>query len=139
MLHQETNEYGVISVDNTFLNQLIKESLKPFEGKVWNAHYKGKSSDFMIKLGNIDGLADREVRESERGVYIKVYLLVKFGVSMSAVSSALISNISEVLENDLELQIDNIEVVITGVIMSKGTVKRDIVYSYRNDESKENN
>ena len=131
MLYQETNEYGVISIDNTFLNQIIRESLKPYEGKAWKANYKGKSSDIFIKLGQIEALADQEIKESERGIYIKIYLIVKFGISLGAVTGAIINNIADVLKNDLELEIDDIEVVITAMMMNKNIVKRDIVYSYR--------
>ena len=134
MLHQETNEYGVITVDNAFLNQLIKESLKPYEGKVWKANYKGGSHDFMIKLGNYDSLSEMDLKETEAGVYIRIYLLVKFGVSMGTVAKALIDNISDSLENDFDLKIDNIEIVITGIIMKKGIAKRNVVYKYKHDE-----
>ena len=138
MLYQETNEYGVISIDNTFLNQIIKESLKPYEGKAWKANYKGKSSDFFIKIGNIDALADQEIKESEKGIYIKIYLIVKFGISMGSVSKAIIDNITDVLINDLELKVDDIEVVITAMMMNKNIVKRNIVYNYRkHDEEKQ--
>ena len=54
MLYQETNDYGVITIDDSFLNQLIKDSLRPYEGKVFRANYKGGSQAFMIKLGMID-------------------------------------------------------------------------------------
>ena len=116
MLHQETNEYGVITVDNTFLNQLIKESLAPYEGKVWKANYKSKSQNFLIKLGNFDALSEMEVKTTEKGIYIRIYLMTKFGVSLGTVSGALIDNIADSLENDLELTVDNIEVVISGII-----------------------
>ena len=138
MLHQETNEYGVISIDNTFLNQIIRESLKPYEGKAWKANYKGKTSDIFIKLGNMDALADQVIKESDKGIYIKVYLIVKFGVSLGAVTGSIINNLADVLENDLELKVDNIDIVITAMMMNKNVVKRDIVYSYKDhDEEKQ--
>ena len=139
MLYQKTNEYGVISVDNTFLNQLIKEALKPFEGRAWKANYKGRSQDFLIKLGNFDALSEQVIKESENGVYIRIYLIVRFGISLGAVSSAIIDSLADVLSNDLDAKIDDIEVVISGMIMTKGIVKREIVYSYKhkNDEQGE--
>ncbi len=139
MLYQKTNEYGVISVDNTFLNQLIKEALKPFEGRAWKANYKGRSQDFLIKLGNFDALSEQVIKESENGVYIRIYLIVRFGISLGAVTSAIIDSLADVLSNDLDAKIDDIEVVISGMIMTKGIVKREIVYSYKqkNDEQGE--
>ena len=134
MLHQEVNDFGVITIDNTFLNQLIRDSLKPFEGKVWRANYKGKGQDFLIKLGNYDALSELIVNESEKGVFIRIYLLAKFGVSLGSVADSLIDNISDVLKNDLGLKIDNIEVVFTGLIMKKGIAKRQIVYQYNYNE-----
>ena len=133
MLYQKTNEYGVISVDNTFLNQIIKDALKPYEGKAWKANYKGRSQDFLIKLGNFDMLSEQVVKETEKGIYIKVYLMVKFGTSMGAVSRAVINDLTDVLSNDLDLEIDDIEVVISGMIMTKGIVKRNIIYRYKDN------
>ena len=137
MLHQETNDYGVITVDNTFLSQLVRESLKPYEGKVWKANYKGKSSDFMIKLGNMDALAEQELRESEKGIYVKIYLIVRFGQSMSTIANKLINDIADTVINDLEAKIDNIEVMISGVMMKKGVVKRNLVYTYKKHAEEE--
>ncbi len=138
MLHQETNEYGVITVDNAFLNQLIKDSLKPFEGRVWKANYKGKSQDFLIKLGNYDALSEQVVKETEKGIYIRIYLLIKFGLSMGTMSKSIIDNIADTLTNDLGLNIDDIEVVITGMIMTKGIAKRNVVYKYSNNAKSSN-
>ena len=137
MLYQETNDYGVISIDNTFLNQIIKEALKPYEKKAWKAHYKGKTSDFLIKLGNIDALAEQEIKQTEKGIYIKTYLIVKFGSSLGTIAGAVINEIADVLGNDLELEIDDIVVEISGLKMEKGIVKRSVVYSYRQDGSEE--
>ena len=134
MLHQETNEYGVITIDNNYLNQLINESLKPYEGKVFKAHYKGGSQNFLIRLGNFDALSEIIASESEKGVYVKIYLMVKFGISMGTMANAVIQNIADAVTNDLGLTIDDIIVEITGMIMSKGIVKRNIVYRYGSDE-----
>ena len=135
MLHQRTNEYGVITVDNAFLNQLIKESLKPYEGRVWKANYKGRSQDFMIKLGNMDALSELTVKQTDKGIFIRVPLLIRFGLSMGDLAHAVIHNISDALVNDLELEIDDIEVCITGMIMQKGIAKRNVTYRYRNNGS----
>ncbi len=130
MLHQETNEYGVISIDNTFLNQLIKDSLRDYEGKAWSANYKGRSQDFLVRLGTFDALSEIKASESERGIKIRIPLMVKFGLSMSTLADHVIKYIVDTLKNDLGLKIDEIEIIITGMIMSKGIAKRSVVFRY---------
>lgn len=127
MLYQERNNYGVISVDDTFINKLVKDILKPFDGKVWVANYKGRQQNFIIKLGNTESLAEIEVEQRESGVFVRVYIMTRFGVSIGQISKTLINGIYSSLHDDLELEIDNIEIVLTGVISSKGIAKRNAV------------
>ncbi len=132
MIYQEKNEFGVITVDDAFLNQLIKESLHPFEGKVWLANYKGRSSNFAVKLGNIDSLAEKTVKTTEEGLYIKLFLLVKFGVSIREVCSSIFQSLSAAIEEDLELTVDDFVIEITGVWAKNGIGKRNMIISYKN-------
>ncbi len=137
MIYQEKNEFGVITVDDAFLNQLIKESLKAYEGKAWLANYKGKSSNFAIKLGNIDSLAEKKVKTTEQGLYIKLYLMVKFGVSIKEVCGHIFDTLSAAIEEDLELTVDDFVVEITGVWAKNGIGKRSMIVSYKNKVEEE--
>jgi len=118
MLTQYENEYGVISLDEGLVYQLISDSLKPWEGKARIA-------------------GDREVRLSENGIYIFVPLGLKFGSSISEISRSVIAYIADAVANSLELPIDDIVVKIAQISTSKTTVKKGIKISYSGREDEE--
>lgn len=132
ILHQENNEYGVISIDNNIIIQSIKDTIKSFDGKVWLANYKGKQNDFLVKLGNFDSLSQIDLSEGPDGIYVRVYIITRFGMSISTVVNELFHVLSNILSEDLELRIDDIVVELTGVVSSKGIKERSIEYSFKN-------
>ena len=130
MLTRVTNEKGVISFDEAVIDQIVQEAMRPYKGSAWLAHYKGASSDWMILLGNYESMAEKQVQMTERGVFVRLYLLIKIGTSISEVSKSLCTFIANVITEQLQLKLDNVEVVVTGMV-SKNAVKRDIRYDYR--------
>ncbi len=130
MLTRVTNEKGVISFDEAVIDQIVQEAMRPYKGRAWLAHYKGASSDWMILLGNYESMAEKQVLMTERGIFVRLYLLIKIGTSISEVSKSLCRFIADVITYQLQLRLDNVEVVVTGMV-SKNAVKRDIRYDYR--------
>ena len=130
MLTRVSNEKGIISYDEALIDQIVQEALRPYKGSVWLARYKGPSSDWMILLGNYESMAEKKVQMTDRGVFVRLYLLIKIGTSISEVSKSICSFIAQVSTGQLQLPLDNVEVVVTGMV-SKNAVKRDIRYDYR--------
>ena len=134
MLTRINNEKGIISFDETLIDQTVQEALRPFRGSVWLANYKGPSSDWMILLGNYESMAEKRVSMSDKGVFVRLYLLIRIGTSISEVANSLCSFIADVITGQLQLPLDNVEVVVTGMV-SKNAVKRDIRFDYRSLEA----
>ena len=130
MLTRVNNEKGIISYDEALIDQIVQEALRPYKGQVWLAHYKGSSSDLTILLGSYESLAEKLVKMTERGVFVRLYLLIKIGTSISEASRSICFFVADAIRNQLQLPLDNVEIVVSGMV-SKNAVKRDIRFDYR--------
>jgi len=130
MLHTEINPFGAISVDRAVIDGWIDQIFKKTADRAWLAHYKGGVSDVMIRIGNFDALAEKVVEMTDRGLYIRLYIILRFGCSISETSAEIMDRLAYYLTEYLELPIDNIEIVVTGVA-SKNIAKRHVVTDYR--------
>ena len=123
-------EYGVVSYGNPLFYKTIDDALAPFKGEVFLANYRGAFMDALVEAKQFTWLAERHVSASSKGVFIKIFVMIKFGVSISKTTSAILNSIASELTSIYELPIDDIEIVVTGVI-SKKVAKRDIHIRYR--------
>ncbi|MBR0139559.1 MAG: Asp23/Gls24 family envelope stress response protein [Firmicutes bacterium] len=130
MLAKENNENGLISLNSILLEQIIHKALEPYKGKVWLANYKGSASDTLFKLGGFDALAEKEVVNDEKGLYVKLYLVLSFGTSIGSTCRDIIFSIDEAAGSMLQLKVWDVAVQVTGVY-SKKIAQRDISYSLR--------
>ena len=63
-------------------------------------------------------------------MFIRLYLMLRFGTSIETSARSIITSIAGDITECLDLPIDDIQLVITGLISEK-VAKRDIVISYR--------
>lgn len=130
MLHREVNKMGAITINRAVVDEMIADAFEPYKDKAWLAHYKGTVSDVRIRMGNYDALADKVVKMTDKGIFIRLYVLLRFGASINEVTAGIMENLASSLMQYLELPINNIEVVVTGML-SKNVVRRDIHMDYR--------
>ena len=130
MLYREVNKIGAISINRAIVDEMITDALAPYHDKVWLANYKGTVSDVKIRLGNFDSLAEKVVKMNEKGLFIRLYILLRFGSSINEITAGIMDNLAFSLIEYLELPIDNIEIIVTGML-SKNVVKRNIRMDYR--------
>ena len=85
-------------------------------------------------LGNLGALAEKEIRLTEEGkVYVKVYLVIRIGTSIKDAARSIIDSEARGVIQQLRLELDDVCVVVTGMLSPKGKVaKRNIVISYKN-------
>ena len=84
----------------------------------------------MIRLRNYDALAEKVVKMTEKGLFIRLYIMLRFGSSIGEVTTRIMDRLAFSLMTYLELPIDNIEVIVTGMV-SKNVAKRNIRTDYR--------
>ncbi|MDD3537212.1 MAG: hypothetical protein PHH65_02990 [Eubacteriales bacterium] len=130
MLYREVNTIGAVSINHSVVDELIADAFQPYEKKAWLANYKGGVSDVMIRIRNFDALAEKVVTMSEKGIFIRLYIMLRFGSSIADVTGGIMDRLAFSLMEYLELPIDNIEIVVTGML-SKNVARRNIRTDYR--------
>jgi len=129
MFYQKKNQYGVISVDDTIIKQIIETSVKSFNGKVLLSNKKGQIFDSVKIWGVNDSNNYFDFNDSEKGYEVNLYIIVKFGFSLTVATNTIINNLYNCINGDLGLYIQNINVIVKGIQTNKAISKRNLVYS----------
>ena len=111
MLTQIENSKGIISYDNSLMEQLIADALKPYHG--------------CCKL-----IKKSWVMKPE-GVEVELVCHLKFGTSISGFSHDVMRFIAEMIESHLELTLYKVRLSIPA-IYSKKTVPRKLYFELNN-------
>ena len=119
MIIRLTNKQGAISFNGILIDQIIAGAMKPWERRVFLAQYKGRQSDKAVKAGNFDSLDRRNVMTTEKGVFIRLYVMMRFGTSIGGAASDIIRKIAGGIRSCLNIPVDEIEVIVTGLISEK--------------------
>ncbi|MEL7655555.1 MAG: Asp23/Gls24 family envelope stress response protein [Bacillota bacterium] len=126
MLYKLEMKDGDISVDKAVVGRIIAEAIEQFKGKVLISNHKGKAvSGFAAKIGVVDDYSSMEINLGKNGLDIRFYILIRFGTSINRVTEELIKAIKKNTEEIIDLDVNSIAVVVTGMI-SKQTVRRNI-------------
>ena len=116
MLSKETNELGVITLNEALVNQLLSEAIKPWESK---ARYVG----------------ERQIRFGDDGLYVYAALSLRIGSSITEIAGGILNYMTEAAANCLELSIEDIIIEVVQMTTSRNAVKREIRFSYRGSEN----
>ncbi|MBR5926349.1 MAG: hypothetical protein IKZ78_03205 [Firmicutes bacterium] len=111
MLTQIENSKGIISYDNSLMEQLIADSLRPYHGS-----YKLIKKSWAMK---------------PEGVEVELVCHLKFGTSISGFSYDVMHYLAEMIESHLELTVYRIALSIPA-IYSKKTVQRKLNFELNN-------
>ena len=131
MLTRTENQYGKISLDKTLVYQILQNAMEPWAGKAWIANYKGQQSDAAVLLGSLYTLYEVHMEMRKRGLFLRVYLMIRFGESISEICRNICQTIVDDTKALLGLDVDDVELVVTAVL-SKRASQREIVFTYRN-------
>ena len=125
MIYQKDTNIGQISVAKNVVTEIIYKAVRVFGNNVVVDNYAKSSNKLYYKMsGGADSNAI-EITNSESGIAIKIYIMVKFGTSISKVSKLIISEVNEGFEKTFGMKPSSTEVIITGVF-SKNVVRRNI-------------
>ena len=124
---------GEIRIPNNIINRIITESVDSCEGKAVIHKYKGKYKNMFPDIASKMNLYDEEaggieVTETESGMEIKVYVVIRFGNSIKNVTENIIDSIYENMEKIMGIRPAKVTVVVTGTL-SKNIAKRHIEVS----------
>ena len=121
---------GKIHFSSNIINKIVDKAVEDCDGKVILHNYKGGIMDVMPGWASKMNLYDEsvssvEVRNVTGGYIVKLYVMIKFGTSIKAVTTKILDSIYENTDKILGQKPKHVNVVITGVV-SKNIAKRHI-------------
>ena len=125
MQYKEKTERGNIIIDKNVIASMVLNQVEQFGGKVIVSNYKANPLGVAVKKNLVNDINDVEVDYTQRGMEIKIYIMVKFGTSIGTVTNKIIESVYEDVKTCMGLEPNSISVVVTGII-SKNIAKRNI-------------
>ncbi len=125
MLYKEESQSGSIIIEKAVIAKIISESVAQFNGKVMISNYKSKATTFAVKFGVTDEINNMDISMGEKGLDIKIYIVVKFGTSIGMVTNTLINDIHSKVCKFTSIEPNSVAIVVTGMV-SKNIAKRNI-------------
>lgn len=126
MLYSEINGEGTVNISESVICQIIEETVQSeFAGRVWISNKKSQVSSFMTMLGAKEVTDDIEMYLENGQIYLKMFVILKFGISIKQTTSELIQRLKETIEENASMPVKEITLVVNGV-MSKQVARRNI-------------
>lgn len=124
---------GDIHFSSNIVNKIAEKAVESCGGKAMLHNYKSALKDVMPIMASKMNLYDEsvasvEVTNSDDGYSMKVYVVIKFGASIKAVTKEIIDSIYDNAEVIIGHKPEKVTVVVTGVV-SKNIAKRHIEVS----------
>ncbi len=112
-------DLGKITVPKAAVGKIIAHTVEQFEGKVIISNNKGKVPGFVSKIGGMDDSSSMEIALTEQGLDIRVFVVLRFGTSITSVTGRLVDKIHENIKEMTGVEPNSVVVVVTGVISKK--------------------
>ena len=121
-------DLGTITVTKWVIGKIILDVVEEFEGKVIISNYKGKVPGIVSKIGGMDEVNTMEINMTEQGLDIRVFVVLRFGTSITRATNLLMDKIYEKIKELTGIAPNSVAIVVTGMI-SKHIAPRHIEVS----------
>ena len=115
MITVET-EFGTITITKSVIGKIIADVVDEFEGKVIISNHKGKVPGIVSKIGGMDEINNMEINLTEQGLDIRVFVVLRFGTSITRVTNQLVDEIHRRIREMTAMEPNSVAVVVTGMI-----------------------
>lgn len=119
-MYTKTNEMGTIHISKNVIGNIVIDVTDKLNKKVLLCNSKGKAN-----FNEKKSMSFLEAEMNEEGLFIKIYILVQFGTSISAVAGQIIDSVKTMVKSTIGIEPETVSLSIKGVI-SKNVSKRDI-------------
>lgn len=128
-----SNELGQISFSKAAIFRICEDAVGSCDGNVriqnYKSRYTAKRPGILTAFSSSDeDYEDIELEETAEGIFITVYVVVRFGTSISTAANRIIDHIYAEMESLFGVRPACVTVIITGVA-SKTIAKRHIEYA----------
>lgn len=112
-------EMGRIELPKSVIGSIVMDVVDGFDGKVILSDSKGRVHKLAYKLGAMEEANNIEIEENEDSIDLRVYVILRFGVSIKETANQLINEIRSAIKEASGITVDNVSVVIKGMISKK--------------------
>ena len=121
MFRNIDTEYGSIGINKSIITQMVTDAVDAYSGKARLGNAKAVFNIFSNdESSNIDIVRDDE------GIYINIFLIIKFGTSISRVTNGIIDYIEKNIKVTFGDIPHKIRILVTGIESKQQVIKRDI-------------
>lgn len=121
MFRNIDTEYGSIGINKSIITQMVTDAVDAYSGKAWLGNAKAVFNIFSNdESSNIDIVWDDEK------IYINIFLIIKFGTSISRVTNGIIDYIEKNIKVTFGDVPSKIRILVTGIESKQQVIKRDI-------------
>ena len=121
MFRNIDTEYGSIGINKSIITQMVTDAVDAYSGKARLGNAKAVFNIFSNdESSNIDIVWDDE------GIYINIFLIIKFGTSISRVTNGIIDYIEKNIKVTFGDVPSKIRILVTGIESKQQVIKRDI-------------
>ena len=114
-------EYVSIGINKSIITQIVTDAVDAYSGKAWLGNAKAIFNIFSNdESSNIDIVWDDEE------IYINIFLIIKFGTSISRVTNGIIDYIEKNIKVTFGDVPSKIRILVTGIESKQQVIKRDI-------------
>lgn len=124
-MYSVETEIGTISITKNVIGKIITDAVDAFHGKVIISNHRGKIPRLVSKLGGMDETSNMEINFGEDGIDVRVFIVIRFGTSITMVTNQLVDEIHETISIMTGREPNSVAVVVSGII-SKNVAKRHI-------------
>lgn len=126
MFYKVETEYGTISITKTVIAKIITEAVDRLSGKVYICNQKGKIiNNLFSRLGYFDDASNIEINNGPSGLDIRLFIVVRFGTSITNVTNQLIDEIETNIKEFTSIELNSVSIVVAGT-MARQIKKRHI-------------
>ena len=119
-MYKRTTEIGSITLSKNVIGNIITDAISEMNGKLVLCNSKGKTG--MLEIKNMTFV---EISGENENPDIKIYVLVRFGTSISLITEMLIDAVKLRVRVVTGISPETVAVVVKGVF-SKNIAKRNI-------------
>lgn len=121
MFRNIDTEYGSIGINKNIITQMVTDAVDAYSGKARLGNAKAVFNIFSNdESSNIDIVWDDEE------IYINIFLIIKFGTSISRVTNGIIDYIEKNIKVTFGDIPHKIRILVTGIESKQQVIKRDI-------------
>jgi uncharacterized alkaline shock family protein YloU len=123
-------ERGNILITKKVIARIVVDAVDKFEGRVFITNQNGKLFGAFSRLGGLDETINMEINFNEKGVDIRLFIVVRFGTSIGMVTTQLMDDIQAGVNRVMGIETNSLTVVLAG------TISRTIAKKYEEGRKK---